>query len=207
MRLYYDYYFQRNNSLWAECGFRNLSGIFSDTTLLVCADGMGKIPEIIAPVLQDLRMLAFDIQVKPKMPGLEFTPLNANRYLSVATISTLGMPPLRVWWRSDHRKTQRFYSQMLQKDGIAPTDLPAGIAEEIIARHLYCPSMLCVLSIDDWLAMDPVLCDKGARCRQAVHGSGDVDCWRRRMRVNIEQVMACGEFNNKIRTMIKRSRR
>ena len=182
MRLYYDYYFQRNNSLWAECGFRNLSGIFSDTTLLVCADGMGKIPEIIAPVLQDLRMLAFDIQVKPKMPGLEFTPLNANRYLSVATISTLGMP-------------------------IAPTDLPAGIAEEIIARHLYCPSMLCVLSIDDWLAMDSVLCDKGARCRQAVHGPVDVDCWRRRMRVNIEQVMACGEFNNKIRTMIKRSRR
>ena len=207
MRLYYDYYFQRNNSLWAECGFRNLSGIFSDTTLLVCADGMGKIPEIIAPVLQELRMLAFDIQIKPKMPGLEFTPLNANRYLSVATISTFGMPPLRVWWRSDHRKTQRFYSQMLQKDGIAPTDLPAGIAEEIIARHLYCPSMLCVLSVEDWLAMDPVLCDKGARCRQAVHGPVAVDCWRRRMRLNIEQVMTCGEFNNKIRTMIKRSRR
>ena len=90
----------------------------------------------------------------PKQHGLEFAHLEANPYRSVATISTPDMAPLRLWWQDNPERRQRYYITMLQKEGRAPEQLPAFLAEEIIARHLYCPSMLCILQLQDWLAMD-----------------------------------------------------
>jgi 4-alpha-glucanotransferase len=96
---------------------------------------------------------------------------------------------------------------MLQKEGRAPEQLPVHLAEEIIARHLYCPSMLCVLQLQDWLAMDSEL-----RCKQPqqerVNNPSDPDNrWQYRMHLTIEQLLEASRFNNKVRTMIQRSRR
>jgi 4-alpha-glucanotransferase len=105
-------------------------------------------------VLDQLRILTLEIQQLPKQQGFEYSHLEANPIRSVCTISTHDMAPLRLWWQQQPERRQRYYVTMLQKEGRAPEQLPAHLAEEIIARHLYCPSMLCILQLQDWLAMD-----------------------------------------------------
>ena len=138
---------------------------------------------------------------------MEFAHLDANPYRSVCTISTHDMSPLRLWWEESPERTQRYYVTMLQKEGRAPEHLPAHLAEEIIARHLYCPSMLCLLSLQDWLAMDGELRSKQPRQERINVPSDPYNRWQWRMHITIEQLLAADRFNQKIRTMVTRSRR
>jgi 4-alpha-glucanotransferase len=96
---------------------------------------------------------------------------------------------------------------MLQKQGRAPEQLPAHLAEEIIARHLYCPSMLCMLSIQDWLAMDSELRSKNPREERINIPSDPYNHWQWRMHIKIEDLLTADRFNSKIRTMVERSKR
>ena len=143
----------------------------------------------------------------PKQNGFEFSHLDGNPYRSVATISTHDMPPLRMWWEESPERTQRYYVSMLQKQGRAPEHLPAHVAEEIIARHLYCPSMLCMLSFQDWLAMDSELRAKNPREERINVPSDPYNRWKYRMHLNIEDLLAATKYNNKVKTMITRSKR
>jgi 4-alpha-glucanotransferase len=96
---------------------------------------------------------------------------------------------------------------MLQKEGRAPEQLPAHLAEEIIARHLYCPSMLCILQLSDWLAMDAELRCKNPQQECINTPSDSYNRWQYRMHLTIEQLLEEERFNKKLKTMIQRSRR
>jgi 4-alpha-glucanotransferase len=117
------------------------------------------------------------------------------------------MSPLQLWWEESPERTQRYYVTMLQKEGRAPEHLPAHIAEEIIARHLYCPSMLCLLLLQDWLSMDSQLHSRTPR-QERINVPGDsYNRWQWRMSVTIEQLLEASQYNNKVKTMITRSKR
>ena len=207
MRLYNNYFYQRHSMFWGDRAMHRLGDTLADTRMLVCAEDLGMVPDCVAPVLDALRMLTLEIQTLPKQSGFEFAHLDGNPYRSVATISTHDMPPLRLWWEESPERTQRFYTTMLQKEGRAPEHLPAHIAEEIIARHLYCPSMLCLLSLQDWLAMDAELRTKNPRAERINVPSDPYNRWQWRMHLTIEQLLAAERYNNKVRTMVQRSKR
>ena len=154
MRIYNHFFYQRHNMFWGKTGYDRLSRLQQSTHMLLCAEDLGMLPDCVQPVLDSLRILTLEIQQMPKHAGEEFTHLDGNPIRSVATITTHDMAPLRLWWQEQPERAQRFYTTMLQKQGRAPEQLPAHLAEEIIARHLYSPSMLCILSLQDWLAMD-----------------------------------------------------
>jgi len=207
MRLYNNYYYQRHNMFWGATAMRRLTEVFGHTHMLCCAEDLGMLPECVQPVLDALRILTLEIQSMPKESGFEFTHLDGNAYRSVATISTHDMPPLRLWWEESPERTQRYYVSMLQKQGRAPEHLPAHLAEEIIARHLYCPSMLCILSLQDWLAMDTELRSKHLREERINVPSDPYNHWKYRMHLPLEDLIAAAKYNNKVRTMIQRSKR
>lgn len=207
MRLYNNYFYQRHNFFWGNQAMHRLSEVFGDTRMLCCAEDLGMLPDCVAPVLDNLRILTLEIQSMPKQSGYEFAHLDANPYRSVATISTHDMSPLRLWWEESPERTQRYYVTMLQKQGRAPEHLPAHLAEEIIARHLYCPSMLCILSLQDWLAMDSELRSKNLREERINVPSDSYNRWKYRMHVTIEDLLKADKYNNKVRTMIQRSKR
>jgi 4-alpha-glucanotransferase len=96
---------------------------------------------------------------------------------------------------------------MIQKEGRAPKVLPAHIAEEIIGRHLYCPSMICILSLQDWLAMDNNLREKDVYEERINLPYDSYNQWKYRMGISIEKLKKASQFNNKIKTMIQRSQR
>lgn len=207
MRLYNNYYYQRHNLFWGDQAMHRLTDVFGDTRMLCCAEDLGMLPDCVAPVLDQLRILTLEIQSMPKHTGYEFAHLDGNPYRSVATFSTHDMSPLRLWWEESMERTQRYYVTMLQKQGRAPEHLPAHLAEEIIARHLYCPSMLCMLSLQDWLAMDSELRSKNTRDERINVPSDPYNRWKYRMHITIEELLKADKYNNKVRTMITRSKR
>ena len=207
LRLYNNYFYQRHNFFWGDQAMHRLTDVFGDSRMLCCAEDLGMLPDCVAPVLDSLRILTLEIQSLPKQSGYEFTHLDGNPYRSVATISTHDMSPLRLWWEESPERTQRYYVTMLQKQGRAPEHLPAYLAEEMIARHLYCPSMLCLLSLQDWLAMDSELRSKNPREERINVPSDPYNRWKYRMNLTIEELLKADKYNNKVRTMIQRSKR
>lgn len=207
IRLYNNYYNERHHDFWASLAEMKLQGILSETRMLVCAEDLGMLPSCVGQVLNRERILSTEIQAWPKQHGVEFSHLGAFPYLSLCTLSTHDMAPLRLWWEENIGRSQRYFATMLQHVGRAPQQLPAHIAEEIIARHLYGPSMLCVLALQDWLAMDSELRGKNA-ADERINAPYDIyNQWKYRMSVTIEQLLQTGKYNHKIKTMITRSKR
>ena len=207
MRLYNNFFYQRHNFFWGAEATRRLTEVFGHTRMLCCAEDLGMLPDCVSPVLDSLRILTLEIQSMPKQSGFEFTHLDGNPYRSVATFSTHDMSPLRLWWEESPERTQRYYVTMLQKQGRAPEHLPAHLAEEIIARHLYCPSMMCMLSLQDWLAMDSELRAKQPREERINVPCDPYNRWKYRMHLSIDDLLKADKYNNKVRTMITRSKR
>ena len=77
----------------------------------------------------------------------------------------------------------------------------------MIARHLYCPSMLCILQLQDWLAMDMELRRKHPQDERINTPSDAYNRWQYRMHLTIEELLMATKYNNKLRTMIQRSKR
>ena len=207
MRLYNNYFYQRHSFFWGQQALKRLPAVMRNSRMLVCAEDLGMLPDCVEPVLDQLRILTLEIQQMPKQQGFEYTHLESNPIRSVCTISTHDMPSLRQWWQENPERRQRYYVTMLQKEGRAPEQLPAHLAEEIIARHLYCPSMFCMLSLQDWLAMDGELRSKHPQNERINVPSDPFNRWQYRMHLTIEQLLAATKYNNMVRTMITRSKR
>ncbi len=205
--LYNDYYYRRHNQFWYEEAMKKLPLLTQSTRMLVCAEDLGMVPDCVAWVMQQLKILSLEIQTMPKAVGLDFGVLPHNPYRSVATISTHDMPTMRQWWEEDHERAQHYYNNALHIDGAAPETLPAWLAEEIVNRHLYSPSMLCLLSFQDWLAIDDSLRNPDANAERINIPANPRHYWRWRMHLSIEQLEASHKFNDHLHTMIERSGR
>ena len=206
-RLYDDFYYRRHNDFWGAEAMKKLPALVEATQMLCCAEDLGMVPACVAPVMSRLRILSLEIQSMPKDFGVRFGRLENNPYMSVVTIFTHDMPTLRLWWQEDEQRRQQYYNEMLQKDGRAPEEMPGWLCEEVIARHLFSPSMLCLISLQDWLSMDENLRSDNIGQERINIPSNPHHYWRYRMHLTIEQLMQAEEFNNKIRMMIDRGGR
>ena len=206
-RLYDDYYYHRHNEFWQQQAMKRLPQLTQSTRMLVCGEDLGMIPDCVAWVMNDLRILSLEIQRMPKNPKHEFGHPDWYPYRSVCTISTHDMSTLRGWWEEDSGQTQRFYNTMLGHYGSAPAVATAEICEEIVRCHLYSNSMLCILSLQDWLSMD-----EGWRNPQVQEERINVPAnprhyWRYRMHLTLEQLMHADSLNDRIRLLIAQSGR
>lgn len=207
MTLYNDYFFLRHNDFWRHRASRRFDKLREDVRMLVCAEDLGLLPDCVQEVLDEQRMLTLEVQRMPKDSEVEFARLSAYPYRSVATISTHDMAPLRQWWEEFPGRTQRYFATMMQKEGRAPKHLPAHLAEELIARHLYGPSMMCILSLQDWLAMSADLRRKDPWSERINAPFDPYNQWKYRMHLTLEQLMTAQQYNGKVRQMIERSKR
>lgn len=206
-RLYEDFYYHRHNDFWGSEAMKKLPALVESTRMLCCAEDLGMVPSCVEPIMRQLRILSLEIQSMPKEYGLRFGRLENNPYMSVATIFTHDMPTLRLWWQEDEERRQHFYNEMLQKDGRAPEDMPGWLCEEVVARHLFCPSMLCLISLQDWLSMDETLRSDNLEQERINIPANPRHYWRYRMHLTIEELLAADNFNDLISQMIARSGR
>ena len=202
-RLYNDYYYRRNNNFWYNEAMKKLPVLVQATRMLVCAEDLGMVPDCVAWVMDQLRILSLELQQMPKDPKVRFGILSRNPYRSVCTLSTHDMPTLRQWWDEDYERTQVYYSSMLYRGGAAPHPLPGWLARDIIANQLTCPSMLCILSLQDWFALDEKLRLPDADAERINIPANPRHYWRYRMHINIEDLIADKEYNDAIKELVK----
>ena len=206
-RLYNDYYYRRNNQFWYHEAMKKLPRLAEATRMLICAEDLGMVPDCVAWVMQELRILSLEIQSMPKDPHLTFGYLPANPYRSVSTISTHDMPTLRQWWDEDWERTQNYYNNSLWRGGAAPHPLPGWLADDIVRAHLNSPSMLCLISLQDWMSVDEKLRLPDADAERINIPANPRHYWRYRMHMSIEELMKADDFNNKLKMLITQSGR
>ena len=206
-RLYNDYFYRRNNQFWYQEAMKKLPRLTQATRMLCCAEDLGMVPDCVPWVMNELRILSLEIQSMPKDSKYRFGRLSHNPYRSVCTISTHDMATLRQWWDEDVERTQEYYTTVLRRNEEAPHPLPGWLAKDIVSRHLTSPSMLCLLSLQDWLSIDETwrLPDPNA---ERINIPANPRHYRRyRMHLTIEQLLAANDLNSEISTLIIQSGR
>ena len=207
IRLYEDFYFRRHNNFWAAGAMQKLPALIGASNMLVCGEDLGMVPACVGPVMKQLGILSLEIQAMPKAFGVPFAQLHENPYRSVDTIFTHDMPTLRLWWKEDKNRTQLYYNNVLEHDGTAPSEPFGWLCEEIVAHHLNSPSMLCLISLQDWLAMDEGLRNPNLEEERINVPANPKNYWRYRMHLPISKLLEAKTLNERIKVLIDRSER
>ena len=206
-RLYNDYFYRRNNQFWYGEAMKKLPKLVQATRMLVCAEDLGMVPDCVPWVMNELKILSLELQSMPKDPTVKFGHLSRNPYRSVCTITSHDMPTLRMWWDENISRTQEYYNTMLYREGPAPHPLPGWLARDIIARHLTSPSMLCILSVQDWLAIDEKLRLPNADAERINIPANPKHYWRYRMHISLEKLAASKDFMANLTELVAQGRR
>ena len=207
IRLYEDFFFRRHNDFWASQAMKKLPALLDASNMLVCGEDLGMVPECVGPVMKQLGILSLEIQAMPKTYGVPFAQLHENPYRSVDTIFTHDMPTLRLWWKENPERTQLYYNNVLEHDGKAPEEPSGWLCEEIIAHHLNSPSMLCLISLQDWLSIDERLRNPNTEEERINVPANPKNYWRYRMHLPISELKQAKAFNERLQLLISRSER
>ncbi|MDR1918071.1 MAG: 4-alpha-glucanotransferase [Tannerellaceae bacterium] len=201
--LYWDFFYRRHNNFWKEQAYQRLTPLVVSTQMLVCGEDLGMIPESVSEVMNNLQILSLEIERMSKQPSREFADLGRLPYLSVCTTSTHDMSPLRSWWKEDREKTQRYYNKVLQQPGEAPAECTSDLAAHILDNHMKTPSMLTIIPLQDWLAIDEALKRKDYDTERINVPAHAAHYWRYRMHLTIEELLESDGFNEKIISLIR----
>lgn len=200
-RLYEDFYYRRHNDFWRDCALSRLPKLIAATGMLACGEDLGMIPACVPDVMRSEQILSLEIERMPKQFGAEFGDTTRYPYLSVASPSTHDMSTVRGWWRESPAATRRYWHEVAGHADEPPTECSGAAACEIAERHMRSSSMLAILPLQDWLAIDEELraSDPAA---ERINVPADPDhYWRYRMHLDIEDLLAADGFNDAVRAL------
>ncbi len=201
-KLYDNYYYKRHNIFWQQQAMKKLPQLINSTRMLVCGEDLGMIPDCVPWVMKELQILSLEIQRMPKSRTLEFGNVGDYPYRSVCTISTHDMSTLRGWWKEDYQQTQHFFNNVLGHYGAAPEKASGILCEEVVKQHLYSNSILCILTLQDWLSMSEEWRNPNIEAERINVPANPKHYWRYRMHVSLEDLMQADGINTKIRELI-----
>ncbi|GAA4823386.1 4-alpha-glucanotransferase [Algivirga pacifica] len=205
--LYIDYFFHRQEGLWAEQAMEKLPAITNATDMLICGEDLGMVPACVPGVMDALNILSLEIQRMPKDIEKEFAHPNDYPYMSVGSPSTHDMSTVRGWWEENQEETQRFYNHMMGHWGGAPFFCDPWVAEEIFNMHLYSPSMWAIFPLQDIMAIDGELRRESAEDERINIPAIKHHYWKYRFHINLEDLMKENGFNDRLRDMITKAGR
>ncbi|MBR4155194.1 MAG: 4-alpha-glucanotransferase [Bacteroidales bacterium] len=206
-KLYDNYFYYKNNEFWKEEALSKLPKIIEASDMLVCGEDLGMVPACVPDVMQQLNILSLEVQRMPKNPCDTFVNPKDNPYLSVDTTSTHDTSTLRGWWEENGELTNRFYREMLRHFEGAPYFAEPYICKEIIEQHLNSSSMLTILPIQDYIAIDGDLRWNETQREQINVPANSEHHWCYKMHQSLESLNERHDFNNILREMIKKSGR
>ena len=206
-RLYDEYFYHRNEELWKEEALKKLPKIIEASDMLVCGEDLGMVPACVKDVMQQLNILSLEVQRMPKNPCETFVNPANNPYLSVDTTSTHDMSTIRGWWEENGELTNRFYREMLGHYEGAPYFAEPWVCKEIIEQHLKSSSMLVILPIQDYIAMDGSFRWNATQREQINVPANPNHHWCYKMYQSLESLNERDELNETISQMINKTER
>ena len=205
-KLYDDFFYHRNEGLWKEEALKKLPKIIEASDMLVCGEDLGMVPACVKDVMQQLNILSLEVQRMPKNPWETFVNPANNPYLSVDTTSTHDMSTIRGWWEEDGGLANRFYREMLGHHEGAPYFAEPWVCKEIIEQHLKSSSMLVILPIQDYIAMDGEFRWDATQREQINVPANPHHHWCYKMHQGLESLNERQDLNDLIYTLIKKFR-
>ena len=199
--LYDDYFHRRQEDFWQARGYEKLPVLRQATTMLLCGEDLGMVPDCVPGVMAELGILSLEIQRMPKTRHSDFSHPADAPYLSVVSPSTHDMPTLREWWREDGKLTGHFASSMLGVD-FPSLNLSGDTAARIIALHLHSPAMWVLVPLQDLLAMDESIRHSEPAAERINVPSIMPHYWRYRMFLGLEQLAAADVFNRRLHDLV-----
>ena len=206
-RLYDDFFYRRHSQYWRDQAMTKLPTLISSTSMLVCGEDLGMVPECVPSVMHELQILSLEIERMPKDKDAQFNYLQNLPYLSVCTTSTHDMAPIRLWWKENREVTQKYYNSVLWKQGAAPEDCTADICWQIISNHLNSPAMLTILPLQDWLSFSDKLKGSNPEEERINIPAISQHYWQYRMHLTLEELLEAKDFNDQLSSMIESSGR
>lgn len=206
-RLYNHYFYERHNRFWYDCAMQKLPELCAAAPMLPCGEDLGMVPDCVPWVMNELQILSLEIERMPKNPRHDFGHVGEYPYRSVCTIGTHDMATVRGWWKEDQSTTARYYYNVLQRGGILPAEAPGWVCEEIVRRHLQSPSLLCILALQDWFAIDEQLRLPDTDAERINVPANPRHYWRYRMHLTLESLTQQTAFNQRIVGLIAESGR
>ncbi len=203
-RLYHDFFYRRHNSFWADKAMSKLPPLIDATSMLVCAEDLGMIPDCVPDVMAKLQILSLEIQRMPKEYGVAFGDTQHYPYLSVCSTSTHDMSGIRKWWEEDPDLSERFFHEILHCDGKAPKTAEPWICDRIIDTNLNAASMLCIFPLQDWLSVNGTIRRDNPDEERINEPSNPLQYWQYRMHITVEQLLENKEFTTCLREKIKK---
>lgn len=205
--LFDDFFYHRHDEFWANGAREKLRFLTENSSMLPCAEDLGMIPACMRTVLNELQVLSLEVETMPKYSWQSFADVMQNPKLSVDTITTHDMAPLRLWWKRCPAKAQEYFNNILHREGKAPQELSGVLCEEIVRRHLESPSLLCIIAWQDWLGMDEKLRSQHPESEQINNPADPHQYWRYRMECTIEQLAENKQFEQKIISLLEETAR
>ena len=205
--LHDDFFHRRHTRFWEAEAMKKLPALMDATEMLICGEDLGMVPDSVPVVLKRLGLLSLEVQRWPKRLGQMFGDPREYPYLSVCTTSTHDLPTVRGWWEEEPETRQRFYREVMLRDGNAPSEATPGICRFVMEQNLAANSMWCVLPLQDWLALDPELRLPDAAAERINVPANPRHYWRYRMHLTIEQLLQATEFNQMVSRLIAASGR
>ncbi|MDL2282144.1 4-alpha-glucanotransferase [Parabacteroides sp. OttesenSCG-928-G06] len=206
-QLYWDFFYHRHNGFWKVHAMNRLTPLIASTDMLICGEDLGMIPQSVPEVMNRLQIFSLEIERMPKEAHREFADLLNLPYHSVCTTSTHDMTPVRNWWKEDRGKIQRYYNNVLKRDGKAPEECTSELATQIVSNHLAAPSMLAIIPLQDWFAMDDTVKNPDMEAERINIPADPHHYWRYRMHITLEELMQTASLNEKIISIISGSGR
>ncbi len=205
--LYNHYYYHRHNEFWYNEAMKKLPKLTQSTPMLACGEDLGMVPDCVPWVMKQLQILSLEIQRMPKNPRHEFGHVNDYPYRSVCTIGTHDMSTLRGWWEESPGTIERFYHYEMHRWGEVPKPAPGWLCKDIVSQHLYSPSILCILTWQDWTSINERLRNPDIEAERINIPANPHHYWRWRMHITLEELMRQEYFNEEIKEMIRESYR
>ncbi|KAE8125116.1 hypothetical protein FH972_019951 [Carpinus fangiana] len=206
-RLYYDYYFHRQESLWRQNALKTLPALLNSSDMLACGEDLGLIPSCVHPVMQELGLIGLRIQRMPSEPDLEFGIPSQYSYMTVCAPSCHDCSTLRAWWEEDDERRRRYFKDVVGSDMLPPSQCVPEIAHFIIRQHVESPSMWAIFPLQDLLALKEEYTTRPAAEETINDPTNPKHYWRYRAHVSLESLLKDNTLKAAIKDVVRGSGR
>ncbi|KAK8919301.1 4-alpha-glucanotransferase DPE2 [Platanthera zijinensis] len=206
-RLYYDYYFHRQEILWRENAMKTLPALLSSSDMLACGEDLGLIPSCVHPVMQELGLIGLRIQRMPSEPGLQFGIPSQYNYMTVCAPSCHDCSTMRAWWEEDEERRCRFFKDVIGSNDEPPSQCTPEVANFILQQHFLAPSMWAIFPLQDVLALKEEYTDRPANEETINDPTNPKHYWRFRMHVTLESLLGDEDLKITIKDLVASSAR
>ncbi|XP_006658074.1 4-alpha-glucanotransferase DPE2 [Oryza brachyantha] len=206
-RLYYDYYFARQENLWRENALKTLPVLLNSSDMLACGEDLGLIPACVHPVMQELGLIGLRIQRMPSESNLEFGIPSQYSYMTVCAPSCHDCSTLRAWWEEDAGRRSRFYKTVVGSDDEPPSRCTPEVVHFIVQQHFDAPSMWAIFPLQDLLALKDKYTTRPAPEETINDPTNPKHYWRFRVHVTLESLLDDKDIQAAIKDLVTSSGR